>query len=70
MIDEYEKYKHLVQIPEHTTIPYHLHQTSISYQGKKSNIERFISMKKYKGQGVILDYHKPNSNILLIHQND
>lgn len=67
MIDEAEKYKDLLSIPVHPVIPFDLHKISISYQGKKSTKDqRFVYMKKYKGEGAILDFYKPNSNILLI----
>lgn len=66
MIDETKKYKSLINIPENKSISYDLHHIFISYQGKKSNLERFIYTKKYAGKGVILDFYKPNSNILFI----
>ncbi|WP_062059235.1 hypothetical protein [Aquimarina longa] len=70
MIDDSEKYKDLISIPEHPSISYDLHKISISHQSKKNNSKRFIYMKKYRGEGSILDFYKPNSNILSIKEND
>ena len=70
MIDEFEKYSDLISIPEHPDISFDLHKISISYQGKRGNMERFVYMKRYKGKGMILDFYKPNSNILLFDQNE
>ncbi|MGY3791544.1 hypothetical protein [Aquimarina sp. 433] len=70
MIDEFEKYKHLISIPEHQDISFDLHKISISHQGKRGNMERFVYMKKYKGQDAILDFYKPNSNIILFEEDE
>ncbi|WP_046755582.1 hypothetical protein [Kordia jejudonensis] len=66
MKDETEKYKDLLKIPEHNNVSFDLHHISISYQGKKVTSDKVKYMQKYRGKGFILDFYKPNSNILFI----
>lgn len=66
MKDDTEKYKNLLKIPEHSNISFDLHHISISYQGKKVTSDKLVYMQKYRGKGVILDFYKPNSNIIIL----
>lgn len=67
MIDEFEKYKHHIDVPEHKSVPFDLHRMSIcEYKRKETKSEKFTYMKKYGGDGMIMDFYKNNSNILFI----
>ncbi len=66
MIDQSEKYKDLIQIPEHESIPFDIHYICVS-EKKNSNLEKkFVYMKKYKSLGSITDFYKRTSNIINI----
>ncbi|MCK8522514.1 hypothetical protein M0D21_13095 [Aquimarina sp. D1M17] len=64
MIDQSNKYKDLIQIPEDESIPFDMHYICVS-EKKTSNLEeKFVYMKKYRALGSITDFYKKNSNII------
>lgn len=53
-----------IQLPEHQSIHFDLHYITPHTRKKKTRSEKFHYMKKYMGEGAILDFYKKNSNIL------